>query len=64
MYKLHKWTPSGKQVDSALKNAIKMLDDYYLVDRDVMEDDQKIKVLENIADLTYMLLTMQEEVKK
>lgn len=64
MYKLHKWTPSGKQLDGALKNTIKMLDDYYLVDHDVMEDDQKIKVLENIADLTYMLLTMQEEVNK
>jgi hypothetical protein len=61
MYKLHKWTPSGKTIQESLINTIKELNNFYLVDRDYMEPDTKIRILENISDLTYLLYTMQKE---
>lgn len=61
MYKLHKWTPSGKTIQESLIDTIKQLNEFYLVDRDYMEQDRKIRILESISDLTYLLYTMQKE---
>ena len=60
MYKLHHWTPSGRNTKDSINDALKMLTECYLVDRDVLDDTTKIKWLECISDLAYMLTTIQQ----
>lgn len=41
---------------TTLKNAINKLSDYYMIDSPYMENDDKIKLLETIVDLTNLYI--------
>lgn len=50
------------------RNIIKILEsthqalfDHYMIDRDVMEDDQRIATLENIVDISQLIKVLWEQ---
>lgn len=57
------YLPSGRKTDAVLMSILTELKDIYIVDHEVMTDESKIKLLENILDLTH-IIDNTEVVKK
>lgn len=47
--------PSGRTKEQVLIESLEKLRDIYMIDHEVMENDQKVKLLENIVDLRVII---------
>lgn len=64
-YTIPIYNMSGGNNKQTIKTAIEQLEGKYLVDFEVMEEADRIKLLECISDLTHIYFTMkQAEVKQ
>lgn len=48
---MSKYTISGRKITEVIDNIIKELSGYYQVNKEVMDDEDRIETLENIVDL-------------
>lgn len=48
---MSKYTISGRKITEVIDNVIKELSGYYQVNKEVMDDEDRIETLENIVDL-------------
>ena len=54
------YTLSGRQTKEVLKSTLVHLKEKYIIDNDVMDDDSKITLLENIVDLEIIINKMED----
>lgn len=57
------FTLSNRNINQVLKSALVQLKEKYLIDHDVMDDDSKIELLENIVDLEIIIDKMGESIR-
>ena len=53
------FTLSGRTTKNTLTSTLSHLKEKYLIDHDVMDDDSKIELLENIVDLQIIIDKME-----
>lgn len=53
------FTLSGRHTKEVLKSTLVQLREKYLIDNQVMDDDSKIELLENIVDLEIIIDKME-----
>lgn len=54
------FTLSGRTTKNTLKSSLVFLREKYLIDHDVMDDDTKVELLENIVDLQIIIDKMED----
>lgn len=54
------FTLSGRTTKATLKSTLINLREKYLIDHDVMDDESKIELLENIVDLQIIIDKMED----